>query len=739
MARLRVAHQFHPVIAYGDAIGNDAFELQRLFWASDVRSDLFAWEAKPEVRALVRDWHDLERLASQKDALLLIHHSMGNDVLSEVAKLPQRKAIVYHNITPGSYFTGLNDHAQRYSDLGREQLKELAKVAEFGFADSEFNRQELEAAGLAKTAVVPILYDWEQFDVTPDPVVARRLADERTSILVVGQILPQKAVHDVIAAFARYREGDRGAHLYLVGSTAMSGAYLGRLTRQVEEAGLREDVTFTGSVNAEQLVAYYRGATALLTLSDHEGFCVPLIEAMRSRLPIVANAAGAIPETLGDAGILIEEKSPDRVAAALERAVHDSATREDLIARGERRLEDFSRARVRERLAQALALGDLELPAERKRKMVVLSSDQRCGIHHYALAVCGGLRAQGHQVTFVGVRHLDNVDLVNKLKYIRDDVETILIEHEAGIFSDIPFVRALFDLKRRGFPIVLSMHELEPEKFHHYRRLSHALHYRPRYGGLLEALRLPWVALRLADWFMRYRAIVSLMGALPERLIVHSRRSARWLELLTRHEHKRDEFPLVVMPLEDTDLPKDQSEKRALRRRLGLPEDGFVFVSPGFFFARKRYKEVIRALPDSATLVLSGTRSDWEPRYFDEVLEVAREKKNVVINTDYDTMGDFVAASDCVVLFYEDVFQSAVVTQAVWAGLPCIFSDAEGFSPYHGAGLVVRDTGELADAMREIQKPDVYARIVRRVRILRRLLSPERNAERYIAGIGRKA
>src|ERR1700687_234017 len=442
MTRLKVAHQFHPVIAYGDAVGNDAFELQRLFWASDVRSDLFAWEAKPEVKALVRDWHDLERLP--KDALLLIHHSMGNDVISEVAKLPQRKAIVYHNITPGQYFDGINDHARRYSELGREQLRELATVAEFGFADSEFNRAELEAAGLAKTAVVPILYDWEQFDVTPDPVVARCLADERTAILVVGQILPQKAVHDVISSFARYREGDRGAHLYLVGSTAMSSSYLERLVRQVDDAGLRDAVTFTGSVNAEQLVAYYRGATALLTLSDHEGFCVPLIEAMRSRLPIVADEGGAIPETLGGAGILLEDKSPDAVADALERVVRDRDTRAELIARGEQRLEDFSRERVRERLKDALALGGLELPDERKRRMVVLSSDQRCGIHHYSLAVCDGLRARGHHVTFVGVRHLDTPQLQQKLKYLRDDVETILIEHEAGIFRDVPFVRALF-------------------------------------------------------------------------------------------------------------------------------------------------------------------------------------------------------------------------------------------------------------------------------------------------------
>ena len=106
-----------------------------------------------------------------------------------------------------------------------------------------------------------------------------------------------------------------------------------------------------------------------------------------------------------------------------------------------------------------------------------------------------------------------------------------------------------------------------------------------------------------------------------------------------------------------------------------------------------------------------------------------------MINTEYNTMGEYVAASDAVVLFYEDVFQSAVVTQAVWAGLPCIFSEAEGFAPYHAAGPIVRSADELAKAMREIRKPETYAKYSRGVRILRRLLSPERNAERYLAGI----
>src|SRR5437588_11026685 len=253
MERLHFAHQFHPVVAYGDAVGRDAFELQSMFWSSGVRSDLFAWEAKPEVRALVRDWKDLERVVS-RDGLLLVHHSMGNDTVSEVAKLPARKAVVYHNITPAKYFEGLNEHARRYAEVGREQLLELAKSAEFGFADSEYNRRELAEAGCANTVVVPIVIDWEQFDVAPDPDVARALADERTAILAVGQILPQKAIHDVIAAFARYRESDRSARLYLVGSTAMSADYLTRLQRDPAKYGIEDAVTFTGSVTVEQLV-----------------------------------------------------------------------------------------------------------------------------------------------------------------------------------------------------------------------------------------------------------------------------------------------------------------------------------------------------------------------------------------------------------------------------------------------------------------------------------------------------
>ena len=252
--RLRVADQFVPTLAYGDAIGNDAFELQRLFWQRGVQSEIFVDEAKPEVLAFARSWRDLRAKRLADGGLLFVHVSMGNDAIDQVAKLPVRKAVVYHNITPARYFSGVNAAAEKYSEIGRRQLKDLAAHAELGIADSEYNRRELEELGYKHTAVVPIIVDWSAFDVEPDPAVMRTLSEERTSIITVGQLLPHKGIHDVITAFARYRQRDRGARLYLVGSTAMSAQYIDQLRAEVVDLGVRDAVTFTGSVPIESLV-----------------------------------------------------------------------------------------------------------------------------------------------------------------------------------------------------------------------------------------------------------------------------------------------------------------------------------------------------------------------------------------------------------------------------------------------------------------------------------------------------
>jgi len=735
--RLRAVHQFHPTIAFGDAISNDCFELQRVFWSAGMFSEIYATETKEELRAFTKPAADIDA-AARKDGALLIHHSMGNESVAAVAHSPfKRKAVVYHNITPASYFEGISDWNRDHAALGREQLASLAGVCELGIADSEFNRAELAAAGFARTAVVPILMDWASYDVAPDPGVLRRLADERSAVLVVGQILPQKALHDVLPAFARFRERDGGARLYLVGSTAMSGPYLERLTEDVRALGLDDAVTLTGRVSMRALVAYYQAASVVLTLSDHEGFCVPLLEAMRFDRPIVAHAAGAIPETLGDAGLLLTDKSPDAVAEALERAVGDAELRRELVAKGRVRLAEFSREKVAKRLHDVLKRERWEVPKPGPRTIAVISSAERCGIHHYSKAVCDGLRADGHDVTFVGVERANSADLFAKIDRLPLRLDAVLIEHESGIFREVSFVRALLSLRERGLRTILSLHEFEPEKFHSFRMLVQALHYRPNRAWPLEVIRVPYVALKVAWRFVKYRAIVAFTGLLPRRIVVHSARSRFWSDLLTTDRSKIDDMPLVALPLEDTVLPRDAEEKRELRRHLGLPEDAFIFVSPGFFFRRKRFLEVIAATPGSSVLVLSGTAASWERDYFDEVTAYVRERSlsNVVVNTDYDTMGDHVAASDCVVLFYEDIFQSAVAAQAAWAGLPCIYSDIPGFQLYRGAGLFVRDTHGLAQAMLAIQQPETYARAVEQAAVLRHRLAPERLAARYLAGL----
>jgi len=732
---LRRAYQFTPTVAYGDAVGNDTFELQRLFWRRGVASDVFAQEAKPGVEAFTRPWHEL-RAEPTAGSALLIHHSMGNEATSEVARLPHPKAVVYHNITPATFFEGISDQLVRHSELGREQLRELARACVLGIADSEFSRQELTEAGFERTAVVPILTDPSLFDVPPDPDVARELADERTSVLVVGQILPQKAVLDVLGSFARYRERDRSARLYLVGPYGMSGPYLDRVRERIAALGLGESARLTGSVPVEQLVAYYKGATVLLHLSDHEGFNVPVVEAMRAGLPVVAHAAGATPETLGAAGVLLERKSPDEVAAALERVVRDAELRLALLEKARARLLDFAPDRVSESLERAFALADWRLPEARRRRITVVSSDERCGIHSYALALCGGLRANDHEVTFVGVKHLDSAGLRRKLSHIARG-EDVIVEHEAGIFRDVPFARALLSLRRRGHKVVLSMHELEPEKFHHYRVLSSSIHYRMRYPLPLELARIPWVALRIAWAFLRYRAVLTVMGTVPRRLIVHSARSAQWIGLLSGDAAKTDVIPLAAMPIEGVAVPAGAEAKRALRERLGLPPDRFLFISPGFFFARKRLLEVIKALPADASLILSGTRPSWDTRYYDEVTSWLEEHKpaNVILNTDYDRTPELMLASDAVVLYYRDIFQSAVAAEALWAGIPCIFSDIEGFRIFRGAGLVVSDDAELARAMRDIQRPETLSALRRQVQGARRMFAPERLALRYLVGL----
>jgi len=351
---MTAVHQFHPVLAPGDAMSDHVFALRARFREWGYESEAYAVEAKDGVDA--RTYRELFRMLRPDDTLVL-HFSMGHEVFDELAKLPARRVLVFHNITPPEFFVGINPHAAAHARLGLRQLQRLAPAIDLAVGVSDFNRRALDEAGYTNTACVPILIDWSRYDVEPDPEVRGLLAGVHSKLLFVGRISPNKRQDELIRMLAYYRRCiDPEAVLLLAGSHRDQPQYYARLRALAEQLGLGGAVRFTGSVTLPQLVGYYRAASVFVSLSEHEGFGVPLLEAMYLGLPVVALAAAAIPETVGGAGVLIPAKDHAMTAEASALVTEDLGWRGALIDAGHARVEMFDPDRVATRTKEVLGL-----------------------------------------------------------------------------------------------------------------------------------------------------------------------------------------------------------------------------------------------------------------------------------------------------------------------------------------------------------------------------------------------
>jgi glycosyltransferase involved in cell wall biosynthesis len=223
---------------------------------------------------------------------------------------------------------------------------------------SRFSELELIDAGYRSTAVVPPLFDLQSLEEDADSAALDRLHADRerggADLLFVGRISPSKGQHDLVKALAAYRRiYDSRARLRLVGGTS-SPTYREALGRFAADLGLEKEVDFAGSVTPGELAAYYATADVFVCCSDHEGFCVPLLEAMHHRIPVVAYGVAAVPETMGAGGLVIPTKSPAHMAAAVHRVVEDARLRQTLISAGQARVAELEPARVRARFARAI-------------------------------------------------------------------------------------------------------------------------------------------------------------------------------------------------------------------------------------------------------------------------------------------------------------------------------------------------------------------------------------------------
>jgi glycosyltransferase involved in cell wall biosynthesis len=336
--------QVIPSLASRDAIGVHTLNLRDGLRAAGMESDVFYGSFTADVEHEGRPVTELGR--SGRERWLLYQASIGSPVYDILATRPEPKIVNYHNITPAALLRDWEPDVAYEVALGRTQLARLAPQSRFAVADSAFNESELHALGYEGTAVVPLLIDMAAKSDEPDAALVAWLSERKVreggaDLLYVGKISPHKAPHDLVKMLEVLRRlYDPEARLHLVGSP-LGESYEPALRAFVSELGLDDAVNLAGSVTGAELEAYYRGADVFVSASDHEGFCVPLGEAMGHGVPIVAYGVTAVPETVADAGLVLPDKSPVTFAAAVGRVLSDPELHAVLARAGRARAAEF--------------------------------------------------------------------------------------------------------------------------------------------------------------------------------------------------------------------------------------------------------------------------------------------------------------------------------------------------------------------------------------------------------------
>jgi glycosyltransferase involved in cell wall biosynthesis len=350
-------HQITANLSYGDAVTNHVVEIDARLKAWGLDARIYAQTTEPRMRNIGRPESEYQPFLSEGRDLLIYHYAIYSTTLQLYMESRNRKLVIYHNITPPEYFRGYDRNLETACRFGRLALPDL-RGCDVALADSDYNRRELVAAGIPdeRTDVLPIFLNLEDLAASPpNKALGRKLrGNGKTNLLFVGRVVPNKAHEDLIKILYFYhRYVDRQVHLWLVGPATLP-VYRKRLAKLVSRLGLDEAVTFTGRVSLRDLRTYYESADLFLCASRHEGFGVPLAESMHFRLPILAYNATAVPETLGQAGVLFNHLQHAEIAEMVNLMVSDPILRQQIVRAQRQRLTDLSPERVESKLQQIL-------------------------------------------------------------------------------------------------------------------------------------------------------------------------------------------------------------------------------------------------------------------------------------------------------------------------------------------------------------------------------------------------
>ncbi len=344
-----IVEQFLPAFHYGDAIGNSTLSLHQFLLSKGIESHIISLTIDESMKDKATPFKNYKE---NPNSLKILHFAIPSELTNFFLKIKGKKIMIYHNITPPHFFTNFSDNLARFTHEGRKHLEQLNNCFNLSIADSTYNANELTELNYKNVTVSPLMINLSDYDTPHNKGFYNLLKDDRKNIIFVGRISPNKKIEDLIKILFFYKKYlSPSIRLIIAGNTQTLPKYFYSVRDLASRFHLTsEDIVFTGHIPFDELLSVYQLGDVFLSMSEHEGFCLPLIESCYFRVPVVAFDAGAVSETLGGSGIVFKEKKIDATAGLVEKVLNDETLRKQLKTLQAKRLDNYKKESEPEKL-----------------------------------------------------------------------------------------------------------------------------------------------------------------------------------------------------------------------------------------------------------------------------------------------------------------------------------------------------------------------------------------------------
>ncbi|MCK5220761.1 MAG: glycosyltransferase family 4 protein [Candidatus Aminicenantes bacterium] len=348
-----IIEQFLPAFHYGDATSNSALAFHKFLISNGMESRLITLTSDKKVRKEVTLFKDYK---INPGSVKILHYAIPSLLTDFFRETGGKKVMIYHNITPSKYFIDYSEFLTKFTNDGRTHLESLKDSFDLSIGVSEYNADDLRKLDFKNVKVFPLIVDLKEYNEPFNKGYYNLINDDRKNILCVGRIAPNKKIEDAVKMLFFYKKYfSPSIRLIVAGNINSVPKYFSAVRDLASRFYLTaEDILFTGHIRFDEFLAVYKISNVYLSMSEHEGFCLPVMESFKMDLPVAAFDAGAIKEKVGDGGVIFDTKEPEKVAGILEFLINNGKAREKLIKSGNRRLDEYAEASDPSKLLELL-------------------------------------------------------------------------------------------------------------------------------------------------------------------------------------------------------------------------------------------------------------------------------------------------------------------------------------------------------------------------------------------------